>query len=56
VHAEQSQGGVTAKVGAIRIPKGAPVTIGGYWVLSGPDTALGTGSMRGAKIAFRSRQ
>jgi branched-chain amino acid transport system substrate-binding protein len=45
-------GGVTDELGVIRIPKGAPITIGGYWVISGPDTALGTDSVRGAKVAF----
>src|SRR3977135_1198564 len=45
-------GGVTDEIGVIRIPKGSPITIGGYWVISGPDTALGTDSMRGAKVAF----
>jgi branched-chain amino acid transport system substrate-binding protein len=45
-------GGVTDELGVIRIPKGAPITIGGYWVISGPDTALGTDSVRGAKLAF----
>jgi branched-chain amino acid transport system substrate-binding protein len=45
-------GGVTDEIGVIRIPKGAPITIGGYWVISGPDTALGTDSVRGAKVAF----
>ena len=45
-------GGVTDEIWVIRIPKGAPITIGGYWVISGPDTALGTDSVRGAKVAF----
>ena len=35
-------GPVTDPLGVIRIPKGAPIQIGGYWVISGPDTALGT--------------
>ncbi|WP_165769604.1 branched-chain amino acid ABC transporter substrate-binding protein [Arboricoccus pini] len=39
-------------MGVIRIPKGAPVQIGAYWVISGPDTALGEDSVRGAKIAI----
>lgn len=39
-------------LGVIRIPKGAPVQIGGYWVISGPDTALGEDSVRGAKIGI----
>ena len=40
-------------LGVIRIPKGAPVQIGAYWVLSGPDTALGLDSRRGAEIAIK---
>jgi branched-chain amino acid transport system substrate-binding protein len=50
--AAQTLGGVTDPIGVIKIPKGAPITIGGYWVISGPDTALGTDSVRGAKVAF----
>jgi len=40
-------------LGVITIPKGAPITIGGMWVISGADTALGTDSKRGAEIAFK---
>jgi branched-chain amino acid transport system substrate-binding protein len=50
--AAQTLGGVTDDIGVVRISKGAPITIGGYWVISGPDTALGTDSLRGAKVAF----
>jgi len=46
-------GPVTDPMGVIRIPKGAPVIIGGYWVLSGPDTALGVDEKRGAEIAIK---
>lgn len=46
-------GPVTDPIGVIRIPKGAPIQIGGYWVISGPDTALGTDSMRGAQVSFK---
>jgi branched-chain amino acid transport system substrate-binding protein len=46
-------GPVTDPLGVIRIPKGAPIQIGGYWVISGPDTALGTDSMRGAEVSFK---
>jgi len=46
-------GPVTDPIGVIRIPKGAPIQIGGYWVISGPDTALGTDSMRGAEVSFK---
>jgi branched-chain amino acid transport system substrate-binding protein len=51
--AAQTLGGVTDDIGVVRIPKGAPITIGGYWVISGADTALGTDSERGAQIAFK---
>ena len=34
------------------IPKGAPIFIGGYWTISGPDTALGLDQQRGAEIAL----
>lgn len=53
LYAAQTLGPVTDAIGVVRIPKGAPIVIGGYWVLSGPDTALGVDSKRGAEIAFR---
>ncbi len=53
VFAAQTLGPVTDEIGVIRIPKGAPVQIGAYWVLSGPDTALGLDSRRGAEIAIK---
>ena len=34
-------GPVTDPIGVVKIPKGAPVQIGAYWVLSGADTAMG---------------
>ena len=46
-------GPVTDPIGVVRIPKGAPIQIGGYWVISGADTALGTDSMRGAQVSFK---
>jgi branched-chain amino acid transport system substrate-binding protein len=49
----QTVGPVTDDIGVIKIPKGAPVQIGAYWVLSGPDTALGLDSRRGAEIAIK---
>ncbi len=52
VHAA-TVGPVTDELGVVRIPKGAPIQIGGYWVISGPDTALGTDSMRGAQVSFK---
>ncbi len=51
--AAQTLGPVTDDIGVIRIPKGAPIQIGAYWVLSGADTALGLDSRRGAEIAFK---
>jgi branched-chain amino acid transport system substrate-binding protein len=51
--AAQTLGPVTDEIGVIRVPKGAPVQIGGYWVLSGSDTALGLDSRRGAEIAIK---
>ena len=51
VHAE-TKGPVTDDLGVIEIPKDAPIVIGGYWVISGADTALGVDSKRGVEIAF----
>jgi branched-chain amino acid transport system substrate-binding protein len=53
VQAAQTLGPVTDEIGVLKIPKGAPIQIGGYWVISGPDTSLGTDSMRGAQVAFK---
>ncbi len=47
-----TMGPVSDPLGVVRIPKGAPIVIGGYWVLSGPDTALGLDEERGAKVAI----
>ena len=41
------------ELGVVTIPKGAPIVVGGMWVISGADTALGTDSKRGAEIAFK---
>jgi branched-chain amino acid transport system substrate-binding protein len=49
----QTAGPVKDEMGVVTIPKGAPITIGGMWVISGADTALGTDSKRGAEIAFK---
>ena len=46
-------GPVTDDLGVIKIPKGAPIQIGGMWVLSGADTALGVDEKRGVEIAFK---
>ena len=48
----ETKGPVTDDLGVVEIPEGAPIVIGGYWVISGPDTALGLDSKRGAEIAF----
>lgn len=53
VLAAQTAGPVTDDIGVLTLPKGAPITIGGMWVLSGADAALGTDSKRGAEIAFK---
>lgn len=45
-------GPVTDPLGVIRIPQGAPIVIGGYWVLSGPDTALGLDEKRAVEVAI----
>ncbi len=46
-------GPVTDPIGVVRVPKGAPIVIGGYWVLSGADTALGLDEKRGVEIAIK---
>jgi branched-chain amino acid transport system substrate-binding protein len=46
-------GPVTDPIGVVKIPKGAPIQIGAYWVLSGADTAMGIDSKRGAELAFK---
>ncbi len=48
-----TMGPVTDELGVIKIPKGAPIQIGGYWVLSGPDTALGLDERRGVEVAIK---
>ena len=50
--AAETKGPVTDDLGVVEIPEGAPIVIGGYWVISGPDTALGLDSKRGAEVAF----
>src|SRR5665213_3123152 len=46
-------GPVTDDLGVVRVPKGAPIQIGGIWVISGADTALGLDEKRGVEIAFK---
>ncbi len=50
--AAETKGPVTDELGVVEIPEGAPIVIGGYWVISGPDTSLGVDSKRAAEIAF----
>src|SRR4051812_17975148 len=54
--AVQTLGPVTDEIGVVRVPKGAPIQIGGYWVLTGPDAALGVDERRGAELALRDRK
>src|SRR3954463_9448825 len=56
VNAAQTLGPVTDEIGVVRVPKGAPIQIGGYWVLTGPDAALGVDERRGAEIALIDRK
>lgn len=53
--AAETVGPVTDEIGVVRIPKGAPIQIGGYWVLSGADAALGTDQKRAVEIAIADR-
>jgi branched-chain amino acid transport system substrate-binding protein len=46
-------GPVTDPIGVVRIPKGEPIQIAGYWVLSGPDSALGVDEKRAVQIAIK---
>lgn len=50
--ADETSGPVTDKIGVIKIAKGAPIQIGGYWVLSGPDAALGIDQKRAVEVAI----
>jgi branched-chain amino acid transport system substrate-binding protein len=43
-------GPVDDPLGVVKINKGQPIVIGGTWVLSGADTALGLDSKRGAEV------
>jgi branched-chain amino acid transport system substrate-binding protein len=51
--AAETKGPVTDEIGVLVIPKGAPIQIGGYWVLSGADTALGLDQKRAVEIAIK---
>src|SRR5579863_613935 len=46
-------GPVTDPIGVVKIPKRAPLEIGAYWVLSGPDSALGVDEKRAVEIAIK---
>ncbi len=48
-------GPVTDPIGVVKIPKGAPIQIGSYWVMSGADSALGIDEQRAVKIAIKDR-
>jgi branched-chain amino acid transport system substrate-binding protein len=48
-----TKGPVTDEIGVLVIPKGAPIVMGGYWVMSGADSALGIDEKRGAEIAIK---
>ena len=48
----ETMGPVTDEIGVVKINKGAPIFIGGYWTLSGPDTALGLDQKRATEVAF----
>ena len=50
--AAETKGPVTDDLGVVEIPEGAPIVIGGYWTLSGPDTALGLDEKRAVEVAF----
>jgi branched-chain amino acid transport system substrate-binding protein len=49
--AAETKGPVTDPIGVVRVGKGQPVTIGGYWVLSGADGAIGLDQKRAVEIA-----
>ena len=51
--AAETKGPVTDDIGVVMIPKGAPIFIGGYWTISGPDTALGLDQQRGLHAVQR---
>jgi len=53
VAAAETKGPVTDDLGVLMIPKGAPIQIGAYWVMSGADSALGIDEKRGAEIAIK---
>jgi branched-chain amino acid transport system substrate-binding protein len=50
--AAETKGPATDDIGVVEIPEGAPIVIGGYWTLTGPDTALGLDEKRAVEVAF----
>src|SRR5580704_18132603 len=54
-HAAETKGPVTDDIGVLVIPKGAPIQIGAYWVMSGADSALGIDEKRGVEIAVKDK-
>src|SRR5215472_3473652 len=54
--AAETKGPVTDDIGVLVIPKGAPIQIGGYWVLSGADAALGLDQKRAVEIAVKEKK
>src|SRR5258708_19497132 len=53
VAAAETKGPVTDDLGVLVIPKGAPIQLGAYWVMSGADSALGIDEKRGVEIAIK---
>jgi branched-chain amino acid transport system substrate-binding protein len=51
--AAETKGPVTDDIGVLMIPKGAPIQLGAYWVMSGADSALGIDEKRGVEIAIK---
>src|ERR1700758_1210468 len=51
--AKETKGPVTDDIGVLVIPKGAPIQFGGYWVMSGADSALGIDEKRGVELAIK---
>jgi branched-chain amino acid transport system substrate-binding protein len=52
IQAAETKGPVTDEIGVVEIPQGEPIVIGGYWTLTGPDTALGLDQKRSVEVAF----
>lgn len=55
VSAAETVGPVTDEIGVVKIAKGEPITIGTYYVISGPDTALGLDQQRAVVVAAKER-